>query len=226
MDSNNILNINNNIWNISRVLEELFGEIMCECIVDKLCSDDNWFYNIESIYNITPSNLYMYYDIKRFYIKSIRSKIYGVDYNILKHYNKDYNLDMTYSELYGFFKNLKEIASNTTIDYHLDDICEYFEENTIEHINISNIPTDIETKIINQYAYDYICNNFKENPTIFKLYKNIFIYNSHKKKHNRFISLYKKLQDFTIKNKQKQIIHRIFNNIFNYDILDTILYNY
>jgi len=226
MDNNNILNINNNLWNISRVLEELFQEIICECIVDKLCSDDNWFYNIESIYNITPSNLYMYYDIKCFYIKSIKSKICGVDYNILKHYNKDYNLDMTPSELYRFFKDLKEIASNTCIDYHLDDICEYFEENTIENINISDIPIDIETKIINQYAYDYICSNFKENPKISKLYKNILIHNSHKKKHNGLISLYKKLQDFTIKNKQKKIIHRILNNTFNFDILDTILCNY
>ena len=226
MDNDNTLNNSNNLWNISRVLEELFNEILCECIVDKLCLDDKWFYNMESNYNVTPSYLLIYYDIKIFYIHSIRSKICGVDYNILKHYNKDYNLDMTSSELYGFFKNLKEIASNTCIDYHLDDICEYFEENTIETINISDIPKDIEIKIINQYAYSYISNNFKENPTIFKLYKNILIHNSHKKKHNGFISLYKKLKDFTIKNKKKEIIHRILNNTFNSDILDTILYNY
>lgn len=226
INSSNLLDINNNLWNISIVLEKLFNEILCECIVDKFCSDDNWFNSMWSSYLVTPSDLCIYYDIRNFYINNIRLEIDEVDYNILKHYNKNYNLDMEYSELCGFFKNLKEIASNTSINYYLEDICEYFEKNTRETTNISDIPENIETKIINQYAIEYIYSNWKQNPVIFKLYKNILIYNSHKKKHNKLISLYNKLKKLDIKNKQKKVINKILNHKFNNDILDTILYNY
>lgn len=215
--------INNNIWNISIVLEELFHEILFENIIDKFYSDNKWFYEIESCYTVTPSNLRIYYDIKHFYMESLKTKIYGVETNILKYYHKDYNLDMKITELYDFFKNLKEIASKSNIDYYLDDICEYFEKNISETANISDIPKNIETKIINQYAIEYIHSNWKQNPKIFKLYKNILIYNSHKKKHSKLIALYNKLN---IKIKQKKTIFRILNTTFDTDIIDTILYQY
>ena len=218
----NIENIDSFNWDINRHLEVLFDEIICIGIVNNLYSDNNWVNDIMSSYINIPSDFLIYCDIRRFYIKKLRYELHDVDYNILKYYNKDYNLDMEISKLYDFFKNLKESASNTNID----DICEYFEKNKNQSINISNIPEDIETKIINEYTINFILYNSKYNPIIVRLYKNIIKYNIHKNKYSRLISLYKNLKDLDIKNKEKKIINRILNHKFNTDIIDSILYNY
>lgn len=144
----------------------------------------------------------------------------------------DYEIDMHY--IVDSISICGNILKEYNIDYNLDNIYEYLKENiNISDIegDISDIEEDIEYEIIEEYAnmylYDYFCQNDDYNWLIIdKEYKNMIKYNIHKNKHSRLISLYKKLKDLDIKNKEKKIISRILNNKFNRDIIDSILNNY
>jgi len=83
-----------------------------------------------------------------------------------------------------------------------------------------------ETKIINMYAYFYIKEEwcFIQGGFIFlDKMRNIAKYNFHKKKYNKLINLYEKLDK---KNKQKKTIIKILNDKFHTDIIQNIICAY
>ena len=185
--------------------------------IDKL---DRILYNDDLDINLDLYNIF-----EQIVLKNIVNNYHYLDWcgDGPRSYDYEINSKFIIDSIYPINSSVN-ILKEYNIDYNLDNIYEYLEEN----INILDIDVDIiEEKIIEEYAERYLHNIFLEvddfNWRINIEYKNMIKYNIHKNKHSRLISLYKKLD---IKNKEKKIISRILNNKFNCDIIDSILNNY
>jgi hypothetical protein len=189
-----------NIYNIDEGIVEIFCNSLVDDFMDSV--DRDIWYN---------------FDNEGDYIEYIREDIIEITFNrgynnILEEYNKSYTLDFKTS-----IRLLKLIKEWLVDNYDSEDIfCDMFNDNV-----------DSETKIINQYAYWYIRDNWYNDGNgtdlIIKIFRNIAKYNSHKNKHNKLINLYTKLDK---KNKQKKTIIRILNDKFDTDILQNIICAY
>jgi len=183
-------------------IDEGIVEIFVESLVE------NFIYTVEIScwYNFYEEDDYIEY-IKEDIIEPLFNSGYN---NILEEHNKSYTLDFKTSiKLLKFIK--EELVDNCDCG---DIFCDMFKGGV-----------DSETKIINQYAYWWIYQNWGDDyyynmELITKIFRNIAKYNFHKNKHSGLINLYTKLD---IKNKQKKTISRILNNKFDTDILDNIL---
>ena len=163
-------------------------EILTESLIEDFIDDDLFDYD----------NFYDY--ISDTVIENIFNRDYfNVEYcNVLHSWNKSYTLD--FQTTINILRYLKEELVDNLDDEEF--FCDMFDEGV-----------DSEAKIINIYAYNYIRQFWSEiieekltdKWSILLIYKNIGKYNSHKKKHNKLISLYEKLNN---KNNQKKTIKK------------------
>jgi len=180
---------------INEGIIEIFNECLLEKFIDEI-DDMFWFSN--------------HLELREWIDDVPIQEIFNSGYdNILEEHNKSYTLDFKTS--INLLKYIKEELVN---NYGSEDVfCNMFDEDE-----------NTETKIINMYAYFYIRNEWSFNdPWDYLLVdkmRNIAKYNFHKKKHNKLINLYEKLDK---KNKQKKTIIKILNDKFDTDILQTIL---
>jgi hypothetical protein len=150
-------------------------------------------------------------DISEYLIDKSEDVFNGIsdnETNILEQHNIDYTINLK------IFIHMLKYIKGTLIDEmeHFDMFCNMFDEGISE----------TENRVINMYVREVIHSDRYGNLSYLneKLLNNIGKYNSHKKKHNKLINLYEKLD---IKNKQKKTINKILNNKFDTDILENIL---
>jgi len=185
-----------NMYDIEVGIDEIFTNSLVDDFMDTV--DRDIWYNFDNEGDFCD---YIREDI----IENTFNRGYN---NILEEYNKSYTLDFKTS-----IRLLKYIKEWLVDNYESEDIfCDMF-----------NYRIDNEAKIINQYAYWYIKENWCDNDLIIIIFKNIAKYNFHKNKHNKLINLYTKLDK---KNKQKKTIIRILNDKFDTDILQNIICAY
>ena len=186
-------------------INEIFTECLIEDFIDTIdCDYFDWYkFNSEEEY-------YEYFEDK--FIDEVFNTPYRDD-NIFYHYDKDYTLDFKTS-----IKLLKYIKLWCVDNCSMGD----------EFSSIFDDDVNSETKIINNYAYWYIRENWRDiydceltdKWLITKIYRNIAKYNLHKNKHNKLINLYEKLDK---KNKQKKTIIKILDEKFDTDIIQNII---
>jgi len=182
---------------INEGIIEIFNECLLEKFIDEI-DDMFWFSNHQQL---------------REWIDDVPiQEIFNSGYdNILEEHNKSYTLDFKTS--INLLKYIKEELVN---NYGSEDVfCNMFDEDE-----------NSETKIINMYAYFYIKEEwcFIQGGFIFlDKMRNIAKYNFHKKKYNKLINLYEKLDK---KNKQKKTIIKILNDKFHTDIIQNIICAY
>ena len=138
--------------------------------------------------------------------------------NVLEEYNKSYTLDFKTS--IQLIKYIQICLVNEYGCKYERDFCDMFWENV-----------DSERAIINSYADWFVRKNWfyiyhrqtSDKWQIIKIYRNMAKYNFHKKKYNKLINLYEKLDK---KNKQKKTIIKILNDKFDTDIIQNIISAY
>tara|TARA_R110002050_G_C8835243_1_gene505532 strand:+ start:554 stop:1132 length:579 start_codon:yes stop_codon:yes gene_type:complete len=190
------LSTTSNQDDIDNNIYEIFTNSLVEEFIDTV-DCDIWY------------NFYMEDDVYDYIRAEFIENTFNSGYdNILEEYNKSYTLDFKTS-----IRLLKFIKEELVDNYESEE----------NFCNMFNDRVDSETKIINQYAYWYIMQNWCDNNLIIKIFKNIYKYNSRKNKHNKLINLYTKLD---IKNKQKKTIIKILNDKFDTDILQNIICAY
>tara|TARA_R110000796_G_scaffold69894_1_gene159093 strand:- start:2450 stop:3031 length:582 start_codon:yes stop_codon:yes gene_type:complete len=183
---------------INEGIIEIFNECLLEKFIDEI-DDMFWFSN--------------HLELREWIDDVPIQEIFNSGYdNILEEHNKSYTLDFKTS--INLLKYIKEELVN---NYGSEDVfCNMFDEDE-----------NSETKIINMYAYFYIKEEWTfNNPWDYLLVdkmRNIAKYNFHKKKYNKLINLYEKLDK---KTKQKKTIIKILNEKFNTDILQNIICAY
>jgi len=182
---------------IDNNINEIFNECLLEKFIDEI-DDMFWFSN--------------HLELREWIDDVPIQEIFNSGYdNILEEHNKSYTLDFKTS--INLLKYIKEELVN---NYGSEDVfCNMFDEDE-----------NSETKIINMYAYFYIKEEwcFIQGGFIFlDKMRNIAKYNFHKKKYNKLINLYEKLDK---KNKQKKTIIKILNDKFHTDIKQNIICAY
>ncbi len=182
---------------INEGIIEIFNECLLEKFIDEI-DDMFWFSN--------------HLELREWIDDVPIQEIFNSGYdNILEEHNKSYTLDFKTS--INLLKYIKEELVN---NYGSEDVfCNMFDEDE-----------NSETKIINMYAYFYIKEEwcFIQGGFIFlDKMRNIAKYNFHKKKYNKLINLYEKLDK---KNKQKKTIIKILNDKFHTDIIQNIICAY
>jgi len=182
---------------INEGIIEIFNECLLEKFIDEI-DDMFWFSN--------------HLELREWIDDVPIQEIFNSGYdNILEEHNKSYTLDFKTS--INLLKYIKEELVN---NYGSEDVfCNMFDEDE-----------NSETKIINMYAYFYIKEEwcFIQGGFIFlDKMRNIAKYNFHKKKYNKLINLYEKLNK---KNKQKKTIIKILNDKFHTDIIQNIICAY
>ena len=192
---------------IDNNINEIFTEYLIEDFIDTIDCDD-W-------YKINSDEDYCEYFEENFIDNVFNGRYLEYD-NILEEHNKSYTLD--FKTTINLLKYIKEwLVDNFDGG---DSFCDMFDDGV-----------NSERKIINNYAYFYIRENWRDiyvseltdNWKITKIFINIAKYNFHKNKHNKLINLYKKLDK---KNKQKKTISKILNEKFDTDILQNIISAY
>lgn len=130
-----------------------------------------------------------------------------IDTNIFECYEVDYYMD---------YKTFMQMCKYIKDEYDMFDSSCFLE--------LFDMDTDTEERVINAYAYLYIRSKIRDEPVldspIIHIHRNIAKYNFNNKKHSGLIRLYNKLD---ILNKKKIVISRILNDKFDTDILQTIL---
>ena len=191
---------------IDNNINEIFTECLIQDFIETIDYDDCYEFNNNEGY-------YVYFEDN--FIDEVFNSPYR-DNNIFYHNNKDYTLDFKTTII------LLKYIKLWCVDNFDDDIgfCDMF-----------NDDVNSQTQIINNYAYWYIRENWRDiyvseltdKWKITQIFKNIAKYNFHKKKHNKLINLYEKLDK---KNKQKKTIIKILNEKFNTDIIQNIINAY
>jgi len=194
---------------IDNNINEIFTECLIQNFIDTIDCDYIDWYEFNSYENYCE-----YFEDN--FIDNVFNAPHRGDSNIFYYYDKDYTLDFKTSII--LLKYIKEwLVDNYDCG---DSFCDMF-----------NDDVNSQTKIINNYAYFYIRENWKDiydseltdNWLITKIIRNIAKYNFHKNKHNKLINLYEKLDK---KNKQKKTIIKILNEKFDTDIIQNIISAY
>lgn len=190
---------------IDNNINEIFTECLIQNFIDTIdCDYYDWykFNNEDSWYEYFEHN----------FIDNVFNN-YDRNYNIFDYHNKDYTLDFKTS-----IKLLKCIKYQLVDNFNCEE----------SFYNMFDEDVNSEKKIIDNYAYFYIRENWRDiyvseltdKWKITKIFKNIAKYNFHKNKHNKLINLYEKLNR---KNKQKKTIIKILNDKFDIDIIQNII---
>jgi len=194
---------------IDNNINEIFTECLIQNFIDTIDCDYIDWYEFNSYENYCE-----YFEDN--FIDNVFNAPHRGDSNIFYYYDKDYTLDFKTSII--LLKYIKyELVDNFNCE---ESFCNIFDDDV-----------NSQTKIINNYAYFYIRENWKDiydseltdNWLITKIIRNIAKYNFHKNKHNKLINLYEKLDK---KNKQKKTIIKILNEKFDTDIIQNIISAY
>ena len=194
--SGNHININNSIEKI---------------LIDNLISGFDLISMSQDLWDCENFSNMCYEDYMRdFVIQDLFNDEELADISIFEYYKIGYTMD--YKIFLHMCKCVKE-------EYDNYDNGEMFAE-------MFYMDTDTEQQIINNYALFYITEKIVYNRlehTIIKIHRNIFKFEANKKKHNKLINLYNKLDKL---NKKKIIINKILNDKFDTDILQNIIQFY
>ena len=192
---------------IDNNINEIFTECLIQNFIETIDCDYIDWYEFDN-----EDDYYDYIDVD--FIQNVfNSPIVMEENNIFYYYDKDYTLDFKTS-----INLIKYIKVDLVDMYDMGDV----------FCNMFNEDVNSETKIINNYAYWYIRENWgmiledrkNYNWLIIKIIRNIAKYNFHKKKYNKLINLYEKIDK---KNKQKKNIIKILNDKFNTKNIQNII---
>ena len=194
---------------IDNNINEIFTECLIQNFIDTIDCDYYDWYEFNS-----DENYCEYFEDS--FIDNVFNSSHMRDSNIFYYYDKDYTLDFKTTIIL-----LKYIKYQLVDNFNCEEsFCDMFDDDV-----------NSQTKIINNYAYFYIRENWRDiyiseltdNWKITKIFINIAKYNFHKNKHNKLINLYEKLDK---KNKQKKTIIKILNDKFDTDIIQNIICAY